>query len=269
MLPLLEGQAGIVAGGGRGIGAAAAELLARAGAAVTVAARSEDEVNRVARRIRRAGGSAVAVPTDVADPRQARTLVRRTRDRFGRVDFLLNCAGVAQPTGQPTWETHPREWSRVIETNVVGSFNLCHAVIPAMLEQGEGRLLLVSSGLGERSGPFSSAYRASKAGVTHFARVLARELAGTGVTSNAVYPGLVDTELLHQFRSGADGAAPWAAYTRPPEDVAWFLLWLCGPGNRALTGQVVDIEDPLVQAHFRRFQRRCTLAGVVAEPGDA
>jgi 3-oxoacyl-[acyl-carrier protein] reductase len=156
----------------------------------------------------------------------------------------------------------------VVETNLIGNFNLCHAVIPAMLRQGEGRLLLVSSGLGERPGPFSSAYRASKAGVTHFAQVLAGELAGTGVTSNAVYPGLVDTDLLHRSSSGVDGAAPWAAYTRAPEDVAWFLLWLCGPANRALTGQVVGIEDPRVQARLRRFQRRCTLAGAVADAGN-
>jgi 3-oxoacyl-[acyl-carrier protein] reductase len=254
---LLEGRVAIVTGGGKGIGAATAVALARAGAAVTVAARTAAEINVVAQRIRQAGGEALAVSTDITDAKQIQAMVNSTIDAFDRIDFLINCAAVVEPFGQPAWEVDPSAWREPIDVNLTGVFLLCHSVLPHMLQQGSGRLLIVSSSLGELVVPRASAYCAARAGVNHFTRVLAAELLGSGVTANIVYPGIVETEGLQRFRSGLFGgkSTPLAGRvrTRDPFESAHLLLWLCSPPTAWMTGQIVSIDDPMVQRRMARF----------------
>jgi 3-oxoacyl-[acyl-carrier protein] reductase len=263
----LNGAVSIITGGGRGIGAATAEALAKAGAAVMLAARTTSEIEIIAERIRQTSGEAEAVTTDISDAKQVQRMVQRTIDAYGRIDFLINCAAIAGPAGQPTWEVDPKAWRQAIDVDLFGVFLTCHTVLPLMLRQGSGRVLNVSSGLGELVSPGTSAYSSAKAGVNHFTRVLAAELCGTGVTANVVYPGIVATGIypgvaavglrsrLPIGRLTEDGP-PILRRARRPSDVAPLLLWLCGPDTTGMTGEIVRIYDPLVQRRLSSFLRR-------------
>jgi NAD(P)-dependent dehydrogenase (short-subunit alcohol dehydrogenase family) len=253
---LLEGQVAIVTGGGRGIGAATAMTLAQAGAAVTVAARTTSAIDAVANRIRRARGEALAVSTDITDAEQVRAMVQETIEAFGSIDFVINCAAVVEPAGVPAWEAEPSAWRQAIEIDLTGVFLLSRTVVPHMLRQGSGRLLIVSSPLGEVIRPGISAYSTSKAGVNHFTQVLATELYETGVQANIVYPGIVETDMLKQF-----GLSMFGEYQSPtlrirahdPQEVAFLLLWLCSPWTSQITGQVIAFNHPLVRRPMVRF----------------
>ncbi|HEV7860313.1 MAG TPA: SDR family oxidoreductase [Pyrinomonadaceae bacterium] len=260
----LKGHVAIIAGGGRGIGAATAHVLAQAGASVTVVARTSAEVESVAAEIASADGQALAVPADISDEAQVEAMVRRTIDAFGRIDFLINCAAVTEPLGQPAWEITPAEWQKSIDINLTGVFLLSRAVVGQMLRQGAGRLLIVSSNFSEVVLPRASAYCAARAGVNHFIRVLAAELDGTGVTANIVYPGVVETQGLQAFRSGLSGPNYTSdgtirrRRTRDPSEPASLLLWLCSPATSHMTGQVVALGDEVVQRRLERFLNRQT-----------
>jgi NAD(P)-dependent dehydrogenase (short-subunit alcohol dehydrogenase family) len=253
----LEGQVAIVTGGGRGIGAATAMTLAQAGAAVTVAARTTSTIDAVANRIRRVGGEALAVSMDITDAEQVQAMVQQTIEAFGRIDFLINCAAVVEPVGQSVWEAEPSAWRHAIDIDLTGVFLVSRTVVPHMLRQGSGRLLIVSSPLGEILWPRSSAYSTAKAGVNHFTQLLATELHGTGVTANVVYPGLVETEGLHKFRSGMfrEHRLSLGRQMRDlqPSEPARLLLWLCSPFTTYMTGQIVAMNDPIVQYRLQRF----------------
>jgi NAD(P)-dependent dehydrogenase (short-subunit alcohol dehydrogenase family) len=256
---MLAGKVVVVTGAGRGIGAATAELLGQVGAAVTVAARTRREVEEVARRIEENGGRVLARPTDVADATQVARMVDRTMEVFGHIDVLVHCAAVLGPVGTPTWQVEPSRWARAIEINLIGAFLVSQAVLPHMLDQGSGRVLIVSSPLGEVVLGRTSAYSSARAGLNHFTQVLAAELLGSGVTANVVFPGLVHTQGLQTFRdsmrdNGVTGHLP--RRPREPADAAELLLWLCSPSTVGLTGQVVSIDDPLVERRLASFERR-------------
>jgi NAD(P)-dependent dehydrogenase (short-subunit alcohol dehydrogenase family) len=258
----LEGKVAIVTGAGRGIGAATAEVLAWAGAAVTIAARTAKEIEAVANRISRANGKALAVPTDVAAPEQVRALVDRTLDAFSRVDFLINIAGVVHAIGKPTWEVDLAAWRQAIEVNLMGVFLTSHAVIPHMLRQRSGRLLNLSSRAAEMPINRASAYCTAKAGVNHLTRVLALELQGTGITANTFNPGPADTSTLDEVRSALFPNVSWWTWEtlrRDPIEPAGMVLWLCSPATSHMTGAFVSWNDPLVQRQIVRFRQRYAL----------
>ncbi len=140
----LQGQVAIVSGAGRGLGAATASLLARAGAAVMLTARGEDEVQSVAASLRTEGLRATAIPADVSDVEQLENVVQGALDEFGRVDILVNNAAIIWPL-EPIVETDPEEWAYTILTNLVGPLNLTRYALPFMLEKGFGRIVNVSS----------------------------------------------------------------------------------------------------------------------------
>jgi 3-oxoacyl-[acyl-carrier protein] reductase len=253
----LEGKVAIVTGGGRGIGAATAADLARAGAMVTVAARTEEEIEAVVHQIGEAGGSALAVPTDIGDGEQVLAMVERTVEAFRRIDFLINCAAILEPLGRPAWEVTPEAWRRTIDVDLVGPFLLAHAVVPHMVRQRTGRVINVSS---ELTVPRASAYSAARAGANSFIRVLSAELLGTGVTANIVWPGVVETRSLHDFRWGLFGedrsrmSSRWQLPAVDPAGPARMLVWLCSPATAHLTGQVVRWNDPLVHGQLAFFR---------------
>jgi NAD(P)-dependent dehydrogenase (short-subunit alcohol dehydrogenase family) len=188
----LEGRRALVTGGGRGIGAAVARALATEGATVTVAARSRREVEDVAGDI---GGRAVVL--DVADT----DAVTPAMAEIGDLDVVVVNAGVVWPLRRFA-ETDIGEWEHAVAINLLGAARVVRAVLPGMLERGWGRIVTVSSGAASPPGmPSASAYSTSKAALDMFTLHLANEVDATGVTVNAVRPGVVDTDMQEFMRS--------------------------------------------------------------------
>ncbi len=171
----LQGQTAIICGASRGIGAASARLLAEAGAAVVLAARSGEQLEAVAEDIRRQGGRAIAVPADVSDPAAAEEIVESALDQFDRVDILVNAAGIIWPLDE-AMETDADEWAYNIHVNLIGPFYLARNVLPVMVDQGYGRIVSLTSAAAARPAGMS-AFCAAQAGLEMWTRVVAHEVA--------------------------------------------------------------------------------------------
>lgn len=198
----------LVTGGGRGIGRASAFALAEAGARVAVLARSGDEVDESVRMLRDAGHHAHGVSADVADIDSFRAAVDDVTARLGPIDVLANNAGVTWPLGA-IWEIDTEEWLAAVSINLVGPVRGIRLVLPGMLERGWGRIINVTTGAASPPGiPRASAYSASKAALNQLTCTVAAELATTGVSINAVDPGLVDTAMQDYMRESSDLLGP-------------------------------------------------------------
>jgi NAD(P)-dependent dehydrogenase (short-subunit alcohol dehydrogenase family) len=190
-VPDLADDVAIVTGASSGIGAATAHELSRCGARIVLAARRSDKLEEQARAIAAAGGSAIAVPTDVSDPRQLSCLYERATAAFGHVDIVVNNAGANWL--RPLAETTPEELTRLVHVNLLGAMLLTREVLPAMLERNHGALIFVGSLSGRVA--MEPAYSATKYGVRGFALALRRQLVATGVSVSLVSPGNIRTEM--------------------------------------------------------------------------
>ena len=256
----LEGRGAVITGGGRGIGAAVARLLAEEGASVVVSARTESEIEGVAKELRGGGHAAWAVPCDVTDPAQVFALAETAGERLGRVDILVNNAGVV--ISAPLKSLTLEQWSLTMAVNATGVFLCTKALLPGMVERGWGRVVNIASIAGKTGGPYISAYSASKHAVIGFTRSLAAEVAASGVTVNAVCPGYVDTPMTDRSieriveKTGADPeqVRETMRKTSPqnrlmePEEVALLVLNLCDPAARGINGQAVVLDGGGVQS---------------------
>lgn len=248
----LQGQVAIITGGGRGIGAAAAEQIAAMGGACVVVARSDDQVEAVAARLRSGGAQAIGVAGDVADSEQVEEIVESALDQFGRVDILINNAAVVWPFEELA-ETDPDEWAYSLNINLLGPFFLTHNVLPLMLEQQHGRIINISSGAAVRPIIGASAYCTAKAGLDMLTRVIAAEIEGTGVTANVLYPGMVNTDMQEDIRNvdttetRMDTTVWHEAYEAgrllEPAFVARAIAWLAGPWSRSHNGTIFNISN--------------------------
>ena len=191
--PMLTGKGAVVTGGGRGIGVAVARKLTRAGAAVVVSARSENEIESVAEGLRAAGRTAHAVVCDVTDPESVAAMAARAHEVVGSVDVVVNNAGIARSA--PFLKVSLEQWETVHRVNATGPLLVTQAFLPGMLERGWGRIVNVASVASLIGNPYITAYAASKHALIGMARCLADELAGTGVTVNSVCPSYVDTPM--------------------------------------------------------------------------
>jgi len=188
------GRVAIITGAARGLGRAAAERLHERGAAVAVNVRDRQRAESVARSI---GARVIAVPGDIAAAGVPDEIVRMTLERFGRVDILVNNAAFAHSTRFP--QLSAEEWRQALEVNLTAPFLLTKAVLPAMKEQGYGRIVNISSSAGRMVSTLGGAhYTASKAGLLGLTRAAAKELGQFGITVNAICPGMIDTELTHE-----------------------------------------------------------------------
>ena len=189
----LEGRIALVTGASQGIGRACAIALARAGASVAVAARNEAKLQDVVNEIAGNGGNAKAFALDVASEESIKTTAKAILEHFGSVHILVNNAGITRDT--LLLRMKRTDWDDVMTTNLTGTFLLTQALVGSMMKARWGRILNISSVVGETGQAGQANYAASKAGLIGFTKSVARELASRNITSNAVAPGFVETAM--------------------------------------------------------------------------
>jgi NAD(P)-dependent dehydrogenase (short-subunit alcohol dehydrogenase family) len=235
-----------------------ARVLAGAGAAVVVAARSLDELERVTAEIRVAGGRAAAVVCDVTSVASVRAAFAGARAAFDRVDILVNNAGIAESA--PLASVDEEMWQRHLDVNLSGTYRCTREALPAMIERGFGRVINMASMAGRVGGAYISAYSASKHGVLGFTRSIALEVAAKGVTVNAICPGYVETGMSRAAvsriarttgRTEAE-ALETLESTSPqhrliaPAEVASVALFLASRDAHGITGQAIGVDGGAV-----------------------
>ena len=250
----LKGRTALVTGGGRGIGAATARMLAQRGATVAVVARNMKQVREVAARLRKEGHEAFAFQCDVAEADDVGDATLSAREAMGHVDILVNNAGTAP--SNPLHRVTLEEWDHVMAVNVTGTFLFTRAIAPRMAERGWGRVVNVASIAGLMGGKYISAYTASKHAVVGFTRAVAAEMEGTGVTVNAVCPGYVDTPLTDDAigrvvnltgkstNEARKMLLAQAGQSRliTAEEVAEAVLALCVDGSESANGEAIVLD---------------------------
>ena len=236
----MTGKTVLITGASRGIGAAAVRSFAAAGAQVALAARSTEAIEALAEET---GG--LALPCDVANYASVEAAVAATAERFGRLDVLINNAGVIDPIAA-TAEADPIAWGRLIDINLKGVFHGMRAAIPVMVARGAGTIITVGSGAAQNPLEGWGAYCASKAGALMLTRVADREHREAGLRILSLSPGTVATDMQAAIK--ASGVNPisqldWSTHI-PPEWPAQALLWMCGPGADPWRGGEVSLREP-------------------------
>jgi 3-oxoacyl-[acyl-carrier protein] reductase len=244
--PRLAGRVAIVTGGSRGIGAATAAVLAEDGAAVVVSGLDADRLERAVKDLGSGGATVVGVVADAARREDAERLVETAKQRFGRLDVLVNNAGVTRDG--LLLRMKDEEWDRVMEVNLRGAFLMMRAAAKVMMRQKAGRIINIASTAGAMGNAGQTNYSASKAGLIGLTKAAARELAHWSILVNAVAPGLIDTDmtaavpapareaLVAQIPLGRIGSA---------REVAEVVRFLAGDGATYVTGQVFHVNGGL------------------------
>lgn len=194
----LEGKVAVVTGGSRGIGATIAKVLAKNGAYVAINYQTSiDRAEAVVKEIEDQGGISFAIKSDVSKPDDVKSLMEEVKNRYGKIDILINNAGITRD--RTFRKLSNEEWSEVIDVNLSSVFYTTSEVINHMLEQGYGRIINISSIIGQVGGFGQSNYAASKAGIIGLTKSLALETAKNGITVNAVCPGFIETEMVGEM----------------------------------------------------------------------
>jgi 3-oxoacyl-[acyl-carrier protein] reductase len=242
----LEGRIALVTGASRGIGRAIAEALAAAGARVVVNyARSPEAAAAVVAAIEATGGQAWSHQADVADEEQVEAMVKAVLEREGRIDVLVNNAGITRDGLLMRMKT--ADWRSVIDLNLTGVFLCTRAVSRTMLKARAGRIVNITSVVGLMGNPGQANYSAAKAGVIGFTRSTAAEFAGRGITVNAVAPGFIATEMTKDLDTDRILAAIPLGRLGQPEDVAGVVRFLAAdPAAAYITGQVLAVDGGMV-----------------------
>ena len=238
----VDGRVAIVTGASRGIGRAVAEQLAAAGCTVVAVARARNAEETVA-AITAAGGRAEPASVDVTDADGVSQLVGDVVDRLGRIDVLVNNAGIARD--QLLLRLKRSDWDDVLSTNLTGAFTCTQAVLRLMVRQRSGRIITISSVVGQTGNAGQANYAASKAGLIGFTKAVAREVASRGVTMNVVAPGLIDTDMTRALTgSGRDQWRSLVPLGRlgTPADVAHAVCFLASDAASYITGQVLGVN---------------------------
>lgn len=242
----LAGRVALVTGGSRGIGRATVRLLSELGADVVVNyARDEKNASEAVQEARLKGVKALAIQADISSTEEAERLVGVAAEALGRLDILVCNAGIWE--GAPVEELSEEMWDRVLGVNLKGTWASCRAAVPLMKSKGFGRIVIVTSTAGQRGEAFYSNYAASKGGQISFTKSLASELAGDGITVNAVAPGWVETEMNNEafrdesYRQGIERTIPLGRVASA-EDVAGPIVFLCTEWARHITGEVLNVN---------------------------
>jgi 3-oxoacyl-[acyl-carrier protein] reductase len=239
----LTNRVAVVTGGGRGIGYSVAERMLRSGAAVSLwdvdAERLKSAEGRLASL-----GRVTSVQIDLTHEEEVDNAVRRTVEQYGRLEILINNAGITGGNA-PTWELAPSVWRRVVEVNLITSFLTCRAAVPVMVQGGYGRIVNVASVAGKEGNPNASHYSASKAGLIALTKSLGKELATKNILVNCVTPAAAKTEIFSQMNTEHINymlsKIPMNRFVEPVE-IAAMICWLASEECSFATGAVFDIS---------------------------
>ena len=243
----LKDQNALVTGGSRGIGRAIVQAFAAEGARVAIVYRgSREAAETLVAEINNSGGKALAFQADVADAASVQACVQAVEQQLGPIHILVNNAGVIED--DLFVRMKPEAWNKVIQTNLGGVFNCCHAVAFGMMQRRAGRIINISSVCAEHVNMGQTNYAASKGAINSFTRALAVELAKRGVTVNAIAPGFIETDMSAAVRHKAgDKIAKYIPMRRigTPEDVARVAVFLASADSAYITGQVLTVDGGL------------------------
>lgn len=241
------GKVALVTGAASGMGLAAAQAFAEAGAAVALADFREDAVKAESEKLARAGYKVIGLRCDVSDDTEVEQMVERTVAEFGRLDAAFNNAGVMARIA-PTAESTREEWDRVIGINLRGVWSAMKYELRQMVRQGSGAIVNNASVGALTGNPGIGSYIASKHGVVGLTRTAALEYIGNGIRVNAVNPGLIDTQIARDVVAGNEQAYDEIAKNVPirragrPEEIASAVLWLCSPGASYVVGHALTVD---------------------------
>jgi 2-dehydro-3-deoxy-D-gluconate 5-dehydrogenase len=242
----LKGRVAIVTGGNGGIGLGMARGLAGAGAQVVIAARNASKSRTAVRDLAARGGEALAVETDVADERSVARLVETTRERWGRLDILINNAGIN--IRKPVHELALDEWRRVLDTNLTSAYLCSKAAYPAFKAAGGGKIVNIGSMMSLFGASFAPAYGASKGGIVQLTRSMAVAWARDNIQVNAVLPGWIDTELTQNARREVAGLHESVLRRTPAgrwggiDDMAGVAVFLASSASDFVTGAAIPVD---------------------------
>ena len=237
----LKGHAAVVTGGAQGFGKAISERFLQSGARIAIWDRDTALAQKTATAL---GGEVHAVACDVADPGSVAAALKTTLGLFGRVDILINNAGIAGANAK-TWETDVEEWRKVMRVNLDGPFICSRAVVPGMIQQNYGRIVTIASIAGKEGNPNAAHYSASKAGVIALTKSLGKEVAGFNIAVNCVTPAAAKTAIFDQItQQHIDFMLSKIPRNRfvLVEEVASMVAWMASEENSFTTGAVFDIS---------------------------
>ena len=242
----LKGRVAVVTGGNGGIGLGMARGLAGAGAAVVIAGRNAEKSRRAVAELTGLGAEAAAIECDVAEESAVEALVRGAVDRFGRLDVLVNNAGMN--IRKPVQDLTLAEWRRVLDTNLTSAFLACRAAYPVMKRNGGGKIINIGSMMSIFGASFAPAYAASKVGIVQLTKAMASAWARDNIQVNAVLPGWIDTELTQNARREVQGLHDRVLARTPadrwgvPEDLSGIAVFLGGPASDFVTGTAIPVD---------------------------
>ena len=240
----LQNKVAVITGGAQGIGRVIALGMVREGAKVVVADLQSEKARSVADEVKTLGGEALAVDVDVAEETSVRHLAEVTFANFGRIDILVNDAGIYLKSS--VVEMSEADWDRTLDINLGGNFLCCRAFVPAMRAQKNGRIISMASGIGHYGMKQFSHYAASKAAIIGLVKSLARELGPDGITVNAICPGSANTMMPRGHRSEEEVMQRLHSTPLPhvlePEDIAGPVLFLASDAATYITGQSYNIN---------------------------
>ncbi len=243
----LSGRVALVTGASQGIGRACALKLARGGATLALAARSQDKLQELVGKIEAAGGKAAAFPLDVGDEEQIKSTFKAVLAQFGKIDILVNNAGITRD--QLVMRMKRADWDSVLNTNLTSAYLCTQQAIGSMLKQRWGRIINITSIFGQMGQAGQANYAASKAGLIGLTMAIAREVGSRNITCNAIAPGFIETAMTSNlgddFRQNAAKMIPLGR-VGSPEDVAGAVTFLASEEASYITGHVLNVNGGML-----------------------